>query len=584
MLTKVDRPNDSDLHQSSAATDQLLRNLPDAIVVVDQSGTIAQIHGQFTDVFGYRPEELLGESIMQLIPERFRGIHSGYVSMFFRSPHVRPMGGLDELSAVRKDGSEIAVDIMLSPLVTSEGSFVVAVIRDATERRKAKADLHRIAYFDPLTNLPNRHKMQHYLNCALSNFCDGLSCSVAIATLEIEHFQKINDAIGHFNGDALLKAVAHRLSSETPEGAKLFRVGGDEFSLVIPNCGDVRIIDEVVRRMFRRLEVPFNIDGRNIHIAAQAGIAISANHAASADDLIANASIALDGSKSDVTRNIRIFDPMLRVQAQARRKLDEELAQAFENGEFELFYQPQVYSATGKIAGAEALLRWRHPVRGLVGPGAFIGSLAEHPIVLEVGFWILHTAAKKAARWHDMGFRNFRIGVNLFPMHFYNDTLLRDVEKVLTETGLPAPALELEITEDIVLNSGADIIAPLKRLSEMGVGIAFDDFGTGYASLSCLTAYPLSRIKIDRSFLKNVPGTGKNTAIVPALIALAHQLGLNIIAEGVENAEQLNYLAECGCEEIQGFLFAKPMPEQDFVDYLKQFDAEAALAEARLAG
>ncbi len=288
----------------------------------------------------------------------------------------------------------------------------------------------------------------------------------------------------------------------------------------------------------------------------------------SVDDLIANADLALYQAKSGGGRTYRFFMPILRAQAQARRGLDLELRRAFAENELELYFQPEIRLADSAVVGAEALLRWRHPERGILAPWAFIETLAGSSIAPEVGRWIIHAACEQAAAWRAMGLPLNRIGVNLFPSQLHGEALLKDIEDALRQTGLPGDALELEITENIALNY-EDAIEPLRKLSERGVKLAFDDFGTGYASLSYLTRFPLSRIKIDRSFVQNITDNAEDAAIVRSLIAMAHNLGLEVIAEGVETQAQATFLLEEHCEEAQGFLYAKPLPAGEFEDYLK---------------
>ena len=278
------------------------------------------------------------------------------------------------------------------------------------------------------------------------------------------------------------------------------RLGGDEFVVIVPDCGDPRAIGEIVDAMLARLAELFQINDHILHIGGSAGIAIAPNDGTNGDELIANADLALYRAKSDGGRVHRFFLPVLRAQAQARRSLDLELRRAFAENEFELFYQPQVRLKDDMMVGAEALLRWRHPVRGVLLPGAFIDTLSESSIALDVGRWILRSACEQTAAWRAQGLPLARIAVNLFPVQLHDKSLLGDIESVLQTNGLPADALELEITENVALNN-EDATVPLQELHEKGVKIAFDDFGTGYASLSYLTRFPLSRIKIDRSFV-----------------------------------------------------------------------------------
>jgi predicted signal transduction protein with EAL and GGDEF domain len=352
------------------------------------------------------------------------------------------------------------------------------------------------------------------------------------------------------------------------EGNQVFRLGGDEFVVVIPDCGDPRVVAGVVEEMLKRLAQPFRINDQALHLGGSAGIAIAPHDGRKVDELIANADLALYQAKSNGGRTYRLFMPILRAQAQARRGLDIELRRAHAENELEIYFQPQIRLADNAIAGAEALLRWRHPERGVLAPWAFIETLANSPIAPDVGRWILHAACEKAAAWRAAGLPLGRIGVNLFAAQLHDEALLQDIEAVLQQTGLPGEALELEITENVALNS-ENAMEQLRKLCGRGVKLAFDDFGTGYASLSYLTRFPLSRIKIDCSFVQNITADGEHAAIVRSLIAMAHNLGLTTIAEGVETEAQAAFLLQERCEEAQGFLYAKPLPATEFEAYLR---------------
>jgi EAL domain-containing protein (putative c-di-GMP-specific phosphodiesterase class I) len=346
------------------------------------------------------------------------------------------------------------------------------------------------------------------------------------------------------------------------------RLGGDEFVVVLPNCGDPRVVSEIVESVLRRVSEPYTINDHVLHVNASAGVAIAPNDGASVDELIANADLALYQAKADGGRICRFFMPVLRAQAQARRGLDLELRRAFAENEFELFFQPQIRLTDEAVVGAEALLRWRHPQRGILGPGAFIEPLGESSISPEVGKWIIMTACRKVADWQAIGLPLMRVAVNLFPSQAHNEALLKDVEDALRESALPPEALELEITEYVALNY-EDPTGPLLKLHERGVKLAFDDFGTGYASLNYLARFPVSRIKIDRSFVAKITDNAEDAAIVRSLIGMAHNLELEVIAEGVETDAQAAFLLNERCQEAQGFLYSKPLPAQEFETYLR---------------
>jgi len=339
--------------------------------------------------------------------------------------------------------------------------------------------------------------------------------------------------------------------------------------LVLENCGDPLLASRWVEAVLARLAESFAIEDQILFVSAGAGVAM-ATAGDKADDLVANASLALHDARSAGRKACRLYVPQLRAKAHARRQLDLGLRRAGEAGEFRLYFQPQVRASDGSVTGAEALLRWQHPQKGILAPGAFIDALANSAVAPDVGKWILTTACQSAAGWREIGLPQVRVAVNLFPAQFHGQTLLRDVEHALSVNGLPPEALELEITENIALDLDASVLASLSRLRARGVGIAFDDFGTGFASLSYLTRFPLTRIKIDRSFVQNIveAPNREDTAVVRSIIAMASNLGLEVTAEGVETPAQMAFLQAEGCHELQGFLFSRPLDGRMFEQFL----------------
>jgi diguanylate cyclase (GGDEF)-like protein len=442
--------------------------------------------------------------------------------------------------------------------------------RDMTERKSAEEQLRRLAHFDQLTELPNRVSLHKDLDTILRERAGNPALPVTVATLDLDAFKDVNDTRGHSVGDKLLQEVALRLIS-APEKAQVYRLGEDEFVLLLLDCGDPVLAFSVVGTLLKRLGEQFDLDGHQLFIAASAGIAIAPNHGSTVDDLLANADLALYDAKAAGGRLCRLYVPTLRSQATRRCELDMELRRAFANQEFLLYFQPQVRSSDGSIVGAEALLRWNHPERGILAPGAFIDALCESAVAIETGRWILNSACKTAACWRAKGLPPIRIGVNLFPAQFRNGALLQDVEHALAESGLAPEFLELEITENIALGREEGTLSSLKELRTKGIGIAFDDFGTGYASLSYLTRYPLTRIKIDRSFIQQIGAQSapEDTAIVRSIIVMGRNLALEVIAEGVETAAQADFLKAEGCHELQGYLFSKPLPAEAFEQVLR---------------
>jgi diguanylate cyclase (GGDEF)-like protein/PAS domain S-box-containing protein len=507
-------------------------------------------------IFGYLADEIIGQPIDLVWP----GGAEQSLQLFERAIAGQNIRGV-ELVGRRKTGS-VDLRVAATAMHRDGAAWGVAwAFDDITDRKSAEARLKRSAHYDPLTGLPNRRAMRDELEAILEG-----DRAHAVVLVDLDGFKDVNDSAGHSSGDQLLIEVARRLIRVCEARGKAFRLGGDEFVVIMEGCGDPRTVAERVEAILRELSQPYDLNEHVHLIGASAGIAVAPNDGNSVDELIVNADLALYQVKSDGGHAYRFFVPAFRAQAHARRGLRQELRRAFAENEFELYYQPQIRLADGAVVGAEALLRWRHPVQGLVGPSSFIDALSESAMAPEIGRWILREACQKAAGWRAVG-KLTRIGVNLFPIQSRDSTLFADVEDALQSSGLPAESLELEVTENAALDKDSAIIQ-FQRLHARGVSLAFDDFGTGYASLSYLTRFPISRIKIDCSFVARITEHAEDNAIVRSLIAMAHNLGLVITAEGVETAEQAAFLRAEQCEEAQGFFYAKPLSAAEFQTYL----------------
>lgn len=464
-----------------------------------------------------------------------------------------------EIDVNKKDGSELPVELSVS-MWREDGRISFGVIlRDITERRINEKRLFLTAHLDQLTELPNRTILGVRIGQALEQ--DEASC---IMVLDLDGFRDINEALGYLGGDAVLVDAARRLQACVRAKDTVARMGGDEFAILLPGIGDPIRAAEVADAAIKSLSDILTADGQPTHVGVSIGIAIFPNHGATTEELLSNADLALYQSKEEGRHCRRFFTHDLRHASNSKRAHQGELRRAYEHGEFELFYQPQVRLSDGALIGAEALLRWRHPGKGIISPAAFLPALEKSPLAAKVGEWVVRTACKQAAEWRRAGEAKFRMGVNLFGAQFRDGDLARKVHAALAEAGLPPTALELEITENIILRHDEEMIPPLRELHEIGVGIAFDDYGTGYASLSMLKRYPLSRLKIDQSFTRGMCDSPADVAIVRAILYLGRSFGFGVIAEGVETEEQAARLRKKGCEEAQGFLFGRPMSAEDF--------------------
>jgi diguanylate cyclase (GGDEF)-like protein/PAS domain S-box-containing protein len=549
-----------DLKQAKDTLSAVIDASPVAIVCSDPERRIFLWNKAAERIFGYTAEEAIGRSAREM-PPTISDESFGLVKRALAGEIVRDL----HLKRRRKDGRIVDVRAASAAMYNADGTVrgVARAYEDITDHIRAAEQLKRIAHYDQLTGLPNRLSLQKELGRLLS----GDGGPTAIALFDLDGFKDVNDTLGHSTGDQLLIEVGQRLVEVAGERGQVCRLGGDEFIVIMPGCGNPLVVSEIVEAMLRRLTEPITIGDHVLHIGGSAGVAIAPNDGKSVDELIANADLALYQAKSAGRRAYRFFLPVLRAQAQARRSLDLELRRAYSENEFELYFQPQVRLADGAVIGAEALIRWRHPVAGILAPGTFIDTLAASAIAPEVSRWIIHTACSKTAAWRAQGLHLNRIAVNLFPSQLGDEALLHDLNEALRVTGLPAEALELEITENVALDFGDTAV--LQKIRDRGINLAFDDFGTGYASLSYLTRFPLSRIKIDRSFIGKITDDAGDAAIVRSLIAMARNLGLEVVAEGVETAAQAAFLLNQKCEEAQGYLYSKPLPAADFETYLR---------------
>src|ERR1700730_6251415 len=577
MAASLERRQD-ELQQAKDTLSAVIDASPVAISCSDLDRRIVLWNRAAEQLYGFTAEEAVGAPVKVLPPGSGRESHI----LFERARSGETIRDV-QVKRVRKDGSLADVRLAAAPMYNADGTVrgIAWAVEDITDRKRAEEQLQRLAHYDPLTGLPNRLSLQKELGRLMAGDACGRSTSIAI--FDLDGFKDVNDTLGHSIGDQLLVDIGQRLL-EFGEGSRethqVFRLGCDEFVVVVPNCGDPRVVGQIVSEMLKRLAEPFKISDHALHLGGRVAAGIAPNDGLNVDELLATAAFALYQAKSDGGRTCRFFQPVLRARAQARRGLDIELRRAFAENEFEMYFQPQVRLADNAVVGAEALLRWQHPERGILAPGTFIEALAESAIAPQIGRWIIHTACEKMAAWRGLGLPLSRLAINLFPSQLHGGSLLKDIEDEIREPGLPAEALELEITENIALNDDA-AIEPLQKLREKGVKLAIDDFGTGYASLSCLTRLPLTRIKIDRSFVRKITDNAEDAAIVRSLIAMAHNLGIAVIAEGVETSAQAAFLLNEQCEEGQGFLYAKPLPAAEFAEYLKT--REPALQEARSA-
>ncbi len=437
------------------------------------------------------------------------------------------------------------------------------------ERARLMETLRRQAETDGLTGLSNRRG----LALAMARIAEAPEAPAAALMIDLDGFKKVNDTLGHEAGDAVIRQAGARLRACIAGTGLVARMGGDEFAILLPGCDEAEAVT-VAETILHSLSEPFPAEGQPLHLGASIGIALSPLHGPLTDALLACADMALYEAKRGGRHCHRVFTPALRDATLSWTARQQELPRALAAREFEVFYQPQVRLADRRIVGAEALIRWRHPRLGLLAPAAFLAPLEASRLAAPVGRFVLREACAQAAAWRRAGATDLRVGVNLFGAQFHSASLVDEVRAALAESGLPASCLELEITETIILQHDEALIAPLRALRDLGIGLAFDDYGTGYASLSLLKRFPLTRLKIDRSFVQGMEGSAgdqaiqdqatKDRAIVRSVLTLGRSFDLSVIAEGVETEAMARRLAAMGCEEAQGYLFGRPMSAEAF--------------------
>jgi diguanylate cyclase (GGDEF)-like protein len=425
--------------------------------------------------------------------------------------------------------------------------------------------LYRRLRLDPLTQIVNRETFRSEL-CTLAKQQEEM----ALLLLDLDHFKEVNDTYGHCTGDHVVQIMAERLSEAFADAVVLGRMGGDAFAVVLLGRFDCDELNEIGLRAMRAVREPISCDNHVLNISASAGIAVYPEHGSDGITLLTNADLALSNAKESGRNSVSVFTAPLRSALVSRQRLLDELRIAWEQKQFVLYYQPQFELGNRRVAGVEALLRWQHPERGLIQPEDFLATLEHSALAEPVGRWILESACRQTALWQHVLPADFRMSVNLFGSQLWAEGFDETVLNILQTTGLAPSRLELEITENTLLNVNVDLYKVMKRLYDANIGIAFDDYGTGYASLSLLKRLPLTRLKIDRSFVVDIADNDEDVAVVRAILFLGQNFGLSVVAEGIETVEQEQRLRQLGCERGQGYLYAKPLNANDFAaNFLK---------------
>ncbi len=550
-----------------------------AMIATDANGVVAFVNRAASRIFGYRPEEMIGRNCEMIMPERMREAHRAAMARVAAGGQSRLSGRTLEVTGLRRDRSEFPMELSLSVWRRHDGGVGMgAIIRDVSERRQRDMRLLRLANHDPLTGLKNRRRFEDVLGVMMER-----GGRPAVLLLDLDGFKEVNDTQGHGVGDTVLQAVAVRIAAALPSEAVVARFGGDEFAVLLPDSGgpEFPVATLAAQAVLRAFVSPFITEGLVFQLGVSIGCACAPEHASDVEELIASADFALYRAKESGGRNWRLFEPGMRDAARAQRALQDELLRGLHRGEFELYYQPQVALDHGRIFGMEALIRWNHPRRGLLYPGAFVEVLAGSVLALPVGRWVMNEACARLATWRAAGIADVRVGINIFPAQFRGGTFGAEVLEAIRRHQLDPGSVEIEVTEGVVLDYDEVAMAQISMLRHSGVRVALDDFGTGYASLSALKRFPLTTLKIDRSFVTDLATSPRDTAIARAMLSMGAELGLDVIAEGVETRAQEQMLVELGCVCGQGFRYGRPMPAAEALGVLQRDAGQPRKGAAR---
>lgn len=538
----------------------------EGVMVTDPNGKIVLVNPAFTAVTGYTPEEAIGKTP--------RILYSGkqdaefYVNMWASIHETGHWRG--EIWNRRKNG-EVYLELLTITAIKDECDktiYYAGVFSDITERKRYEEQIKHQAYHDALTGLPNRFLFHDRLSQALAHASRNHEM-LAVMFLDLDRFKLINDSLGHAVGDQLLQAVARRLTGCLRKVDTVSRLGGDEFTVIIPQITREKDAAKVARKIISALFSPFVLNGHEFFITTSIGISLYPTDGTDIETLIKNADTAMYRAKEKGGNHYQFYTADMNAKAVERLALETSLRRALDRQEFELYYQPLTDLSASRIAGAEALIRWRHPELGIVSPEDFIQSAEETGLIVRIGEWILFTACKQIKAWQESRLPIERVCVNLSARQLLQEDLVVTIAWVLQETGIDPGCLELEIAENITISDLEQAIETLRELKLLGVRIAMDDFGTGYSSLMYLKKFPIDTLKIDRSLVRDIPSNSDDMAIISAVVTLAHTLKMEVVAEGVETRQQLGLLQSLNCDLIQGYLFCEPLPADQFADMLR---------------
>lgn len=554
--------SESELRKLSRAVEQSASS----VMITNLQGEIQYVNPKFSEVTGYASAEVLGKTPGIL--------KSGETDLsIYQEMSAALLAGKEwrgEYKNRKKNGELFWCLESVSCIRDSEGAVThfVAVIEDISERKFNEETIRHLAYFDPLTELPNRRHFQEQLEQATA-WCSRSDCQLALLYIDLDRFKTANDTLGHGVGDELLKIIGQRLAQGLREGDVISRLGGDEFAVIATNIHRSEDAANVAEKIIETVRQPLIINGHELYITTSVGISLYPADTADSGELVKNADIALYQAKEKGKNTFQFYSEKTNALTLSNLQIESDLRNAIKRSELFLEFQPQIDLKTGLVYGVEALVRWQHPVHGLIPPVKFIPLAEETNLIVPIGDWVLQTACQQLKKWGDAGLPPFSMAVNLSAVQFRREGLLDSVRKALAESGVDSGRLELEITESALMKNPEEAGSILRSLMELGVKVSIDDFGTGYSSLSYLKRFPVSILKIDQSFVRDIVNSSDDQAIAEAIIALARGMDLMVIAEGVETESQLKILTLLGCDKVQGYFFSRPISPNAIVNFVE---------------
>jgi len=539
---------------------------PECLMIIRADGTIVQMNAVgLAMIEAAHSEQVVGRPFYNLVQPDYRESFQELVEKVVRGEKANM-----EFQLTGLKGGHRWMETHAVALPNEKGGlpYVLSLTRDITERKSNEKRLQQLAHFDSLTDLPNRLQFIERLEESMAE-ADRNERLVGVVFLDLDRFKNINDSLGHDKGDQLLREVALRLSATIRRGDTVARLSGDEFAIVLADMGHVDDAIQVAQKIIDVFHKPFDVEGNDFFVTASMGITLYPFDDRGAQELLRNADVAMYRAKESGKNNFQFYVAEMTERVSERLSLENDLRYALEREQMFIEYQPIAECHTGRILGMEALLRWNHPKRGLIGPATFIPLAEESGSIISIGEWVLRTACEQARQWQKMGFPSLSLAVNISTQQFHQKNLPAVIQRILEETNYNPALLELELTEGLIMKQAESSIRTLRDLVGMDVRISIDDFGTGYSSLSYLKRFPINVLKIDQSFIRDIPRDEDDAAIASTIITMAHNLGLRVVAEGVETAEQLKFARDRRCDAVQGFFLSKPLSVKHFEEFLK---------------